>query len=125
MREGLTAELAKLPGRGGRTPWCGAFGTPPGGFTCGWPWGTAARCCMLSPCTVSWGSTRVWEDVLHHLSGLGNALHVVEADCNFLLGLILEMFLCQSFINIPRGHSLTQIWVVSPLGQKCPRLILE
>ena len=28
----------------------------------------------------------VWEDVLHHLSGLGNAPHVVGASCNFPLG---------------------------------------
>ena len=27
-----------------------------------------------------------WEDVLHHISGLGNASHIVGADCNFPLG---------------------------------------
>ena len=33
----------------------------------------------------------LWEDVLHHLSGLGNALHIVGADCNFPLGRLRDV----------------------------------
>ena len=36
-------------------------------------------------------NTAAWEDVLHHLSGLENAPHVVGADCNFLPGLLQDV----------------------------------
>ena len=31
-------------------------------------------------------NSALWDDVLHHLSGLGNAPHIVGADRNFPLG---------------------------------------
>ena len=36
-------------------------------------------------------NSALWEDVLHHLSGLRNAPHIVGADCNFPLGRLRDV----------------------------------
>ena len=33
----------------------------------------------------------LWEDMLHHFSGLGDAPHIVGADCNFPLGQLRDV----------------------------------
>ena len=33
----------------------------------------------------------LWEDVPHHLSGLGNAQHIIGADCNYPLGRLRDV----------------------------------
>ena len=81
VREGLTAELARLPRKRESDALVGDF------------WHTRwvhVRVALGDGVYEVVGdrvsNAVVWEDVLHHVSGLGNAPHIVGADCNFLLG---------------------------------------
>ena len=64
-----------------------ASGIPPHESLCGWRWDNATVLHALLVYSVVGDpktNAALWGDVLHHLCGLGNALHIVQANCNFL-----------------------------------------
>ena len=95
MREGLTAELARLPRKYESDPlvWDLWHSTR---------W-VHVRVALRNGATMLYSvfvygvvedresNTALWEDVLHHLSGLRNAPHIVGVDCNFPLGRLRDV----------------------------------